>query len=81
VLTKGYVTFVSPEDAGLLQTRKWHAKPRERIVYVEAGGSKGSVPAALHREILGAASEDTDHRDHDGLNNRRFAYAKARAAA
>jgi hypothetical protein len=32
------VTFVEPQDAPLLQARKWHAGPRGRVVYAEAGG-------------------------------------------
>ena len=38
VLTKGYVTFVSPEDAHHLQQRKWYAKESKskRVVYVQA---------------------------------------------
>jgi hypothetical protein len=69
VLTKGYVTFVSPEDAWLLASRKWYAttsKSNGRSIYVEGG----SCPhLRLHREILG--EPEVDHKDHDGTNNRR----------
>jgi len=67
VLTKGYVTFVSPEDVHHLQGRKWHASPRGRTIYAE------SQHEGLHRVILGelVAECDTDHKDHNGLNNQR----------
>src|SRR5262249_7287141 len=66
VLTKGFVTFASPEDEHFLIERKWHASPRGRIYYAE------SNHLGLHRAILGdTANGDIDHRDHDGLNNRR----------
>jgi hypothetical protein len=71
VLTKEFVAFVSPEDPHHLQDRKWHAVPTGRIVYVEGGGSRKYGHLALHREIIGAGASDTDHKDHDGLNNRR----------
>jgi hypothetical protein len=73
VLTRGYVTFVSPEDAHLLTTRKWHAAPNDRIVYALASGcSNGSYYyLTLHQEILGDVPSDTDHVDHNGLNNLR----------
>jgi hypothetical protein len=73
VLTQGYVTFVSPADAGLLQKCKWHAtRGKARVVYVARSSNKGHSHLTLHREILGeAAGEHTDHKDHDGTNNRR----------
>jgi hypothetical protein len=69
VLTRGYVTFVSPEDAHLLEVRKWQAVPRGRIVYVEGGGGGRYGRAHLHCCILTA--HEIDHIDHNALNNRR----------
>jgi hypothetical protein len=72
VLTKGYVTFVSPEDANLLQERKWCVSRHDGgVIYVVAGGGKRSVRHRLHRDILGDAPGQIDHVDHGGLNNRR----------
>jgi AP2 domain len=75
VLTKGFVTFVSPEHAHLLQERKWRARRLRNTVYAFAHGSERGTTLALHREVLGdALSADvvvSDHIDHDGLNNRR----------
>ena len=75
VLTKGFVTFVSPEDAHLLQARKWCAAPFHagRVVYARTSGlHKGSPNRWLHREILGdVPGLEVDHQDHNGTNNRR----------
>src|SRR5262249_1428281 len=72
VLTRGYVTLVSPEDAGLLQGRKWHATPGGNTIYAGASSVKGHSRLALHREILGqAVREETDHKKHVGIDNRR----------
>jgi HNH endonuclease/AP2 domain len=76
VLTKGYVTFVSPVDAALLAARNWHAVPdaRDRLVYAEAAIHNKTTKRRhlrLHREIIGEQPFDVDHADHNGLNNRR----------
>jgi hypothetical protein len=72
VLTKGYVTLVSPEDAGLLQERKWHTTPVGSTVYARAASTKGYSRLALHREVLGqAVRQETDHKNHVGTDNRR----------
>jgi AP2 domain len=72
VLTKGFVTFVSPEDANVLQEREWHAQENARRTLVYAAAGSRGLHVLLHRQILGdAASAETDHRDGVGLNNRR----------
>jgi hypothetical protein len=68
VLTKGFVTFVSPEDAHLLRLR-WSAKQKRRGHAIYARNTRGNQETTLHGFILGTAGGD--HRDHDGLNNRR----------
>ena len=72
VLTKGYVTFVSPEDAELLASRKWCAMQCDRSVYVAAGSSvRGKFRLlSLHREILGNPPFHIGHRDCDELKSR-----------
>jgi hypothetical protein len=73
VLTKGFITFVSPEDAPLLAEANWHARKSNGIyasrVYATRYGESGKK-IQLHRVILGEPSE-IDHKDHNGLNNRR----------
>jgi HNH endonuclease len=64
-LTRGYVTFVSPQDAHFLKYRAWCAKPARRTFYATCG--KG---ARLHRWILETNSA-VDHRNGNGLDNRR----------
>jgi hypothetical protein len=72
VLTKGFVTFVSPEDAHFLLERQWYARTCRHLIYASSGGGKRARQrhVQLHREILGADAL-TDHVDHNGLNNRR----------
>jgi hypothetical protein len=74
VLTRGYVTFVSPEDAGLLAEANWHATTsHERLIYATRKiDGRSHTFLRLHRAILGeAVGDETDHKDHNGLNNRR----------
>ena len=72
VLTRGFVTFVSPEDAHHLQAANWqaHCSGDKRLNYAVRKVANRSV--WLHRAILGDALADvSDHADHDGTNNRR----------
>jgi hypothetical protein len=72
VLTKGFVTFVSPEDAHHLMAVKWQAKPNEGgLIYAVRSIGRKRRQHPLHRVILGEVPSDTDHVDHNGLNNRR----------
>jgi hypothetical protein len=70
------VTFVSPEDADHLRRKPWHAvQTASRGLYatraVGGGSRKHNKRIHLHREIAGARAGEIDHKDHDGLNNRR----------
>ncbi len=81
-LTKGYVAVVDSEDATLAAGWNWsaHVSKRKdgsvRSVYATRnrrlpGGGQEHV--FLHRVIMGAPhGVDIDHRDCDGLNNRRY---------
>jgi hypothetical protein len=76
VLTKGYVTFVSPEDAHHLQGVRWYAVRTSsyRLFYAirRIGPNKLGKRIGLHRSILGVlVTHDIDHKDGNGLNNRR----------
>jgi hypothetical protein len=82
-LSKGYVAVVDDEDFERVGRFKWHAR-----VHLRADGTIKSVYARrnvvapsgvrtgelLHRVILGVTDPkiQIDHRDHDGLNCRRF---------
>jgi hypothetical protein len=70
VLTKGFVTFVSPEDASLLAEANWRANiSGARLVY--ASRKIAGKVILLHRLIRGERGRDVDHKDHNVLNNRR----------
>jgi len=80
-LTKGYVTVVSPEDSDLAGFN-WHVLPCKHTIYairtirLKEDGSRSTQ--CLHRVILQRIldrplqrGEFVDHRDGNGLNNRR----------
>ncbi len=81
-LTKGYCAVVDVEDLPLLAPSQWQASVRRnrqgeiQKIYAQRGGAPGSV-IQMHRLILGLPPLgpdcllDVDHRDGDGLNNRR----------
>jgi AP2 domain len=76
VLTGGFVTFVSPEDAHYLQGVKWCVVRSSNSTLFYAvrlvGSHKIGKRIGLHRKILGVpATSDIDHKDHSGLNNLR----------
>jgi hypothetical protein len=70
-LTKGFVTFVSIEDADLLAAHCWTTlRKRNGGAYAVRNARGDSV--LLHRAITGAVgSTQVDHRNHEGLDNRR----------
>lgn len=76
VLNKGYVSVVDPEDADLgLVT--WSAQEATRGVVYAVRRDPVGRKIYLHREIGARAGLDVearqiDHKDHDGLNNRRL---------
>ena len=81
-LTQGYVAIVDPDDYEWLTKWKWNAQKTRNIVYAvrqyrhpTIKNSKGyakQVHVAMHRLILGIkGSKQTDHRDGNGLDNRK----------
>lgn len=75
-LTKGYEAVVDASDVDLLKNYNWQALVGPSgIVYAKRSirmPGKGVVTVFMHREIVSAkAGEEVDHRDHDGLNNRK----------
>lgn len=74
-LTQGMVALVDDEDFDIVAGFKWHALRRPNGLWhavrtVRRHGIKRSI--YMHRVIAGAAAHlEVDHRDGDGLNNRR----------
>ena len=75
-LTKGYEAVIDAEDVPLVEGRCWSAAERYRsdgslrVVYAQA--KINGILTALHRHITKADVEfEVDHKDGDGLNNRR----------
>jgi hypothetical protein len=79
-LTQGQNAVVDAEDFEWLSTWNWFASWSEQgqTYYAlrrdapKVRGTRGPT-ISMHRLILGCSStEECDHRDHDGLNNRRY---------
>lgn len=77
-LTLGLVAIIDDDDWGLVSQYKWHAYkgPTNNTYYAKtnvrrADGSRTTI--RMHRLLLGLTDPTikTDHRDGDGLNNRR----------
>lgn len=72
-LTSGYVAIVDVADAGAVAAHNWHARVDENTVYAwtsivdEMGNRRG---VSLH-SFLCDSTDLVDHKDGDGLNNRR----------
>lgn len=77
-LTKGYVALIDAADAELVAGRNWsaHVDVDGRVYAVwengrDANGRKVSV--RMHRMLMAAPADRlVDHKDGDGLNNRRM---------
>lgn len=71
-LTRGMVTQIDVADVPLVTRHNWSAKPRCSGIWY-AGSVIDGKNVYLHRFLLGLTSRNvvTDHRDGDGLNNRR----------
>jgi hypothetical protein len=72
-LSQGYFAIVDESDLDLLAGHKWFALfPDRRNPRVYAAAKIGGRNVMMHRFLVGAsAGSDVDHRDGDGLNNRR----------
>jgi hypothetical protein len=76
-LTQGQVALVDDEDYGRIARHSWHAVwiASSKTFYAirrerDARGKK--VALYMHREVMRAAKgELVDHRDHNGIDNRR----------
>lgn len=74
-LTQGIFTVVDNDDYEKINQHKWHVLKGNYTFYAvrKTSRKEGSKMIFMHREILGLQPGDgitTDHRDHNGLNNR-----------
>jgi hypothetical protein len=72
-LTQGYVAVIDAADVPLVEAWNWHALVGSHTVYACRTDLSTGVRIAvlMHRSLIGAISQYVDHRDGDGLNNRR----------
>jgi hypothetical protein len=73
-LSNGTSTLIDAEDLHLTEGHRWHeVKPGGKTTYANAfiGPKKGGRWVYLHRLIMGEPDCDVDHRNGNGLDNRR----------
>lgn len=74
-LPSGHVTIFDEADLVLLEQFYWHALKARNTVYVQTHGApaNGRQRVYLHRLLLRAGpGQLVDHRNHNGLDNRRL---------
>ena len=74
-LTQGKFAIVDDEDYAKLMKHKWYAKQTHGIWYafthIRVGS--GRIGISMHRFLLNPpAGMQVDHKDHNGLDNRRY---------
>ncbi|MBA3554495.1 MAG: hypothetical protein H0W29_07040 [Gemmatimonadales bacterium] len=69
LLTQGKVATIDEADYALVSPYKWHAFRIHRVWY--AATNIHGKRLYLHRLIMENPSGDVDHKNHDGLDNRR----------
>lgn len=79
-LTRGYEAVIDAVDVTIVEGFRWYAMPDKNTVYAATttydGGKKKTV--RMHRLLMSVPSEIfVDHRDTDGLNNRKKNLRKA----
>ena len=70
-LTKGYEAIIDAADAADIGRFNWTAAVRGKKVYAARSIWASGGCELMHRRILGEPDNGVDHRDGDGLNNRR----------
>lgn len=71
-LTKGHIAIIDACDVPLVESMNWCSHVQKHSVYARTHLQTRPHTAYLHRMILGAAQgAEVDHRDGNGLNNRR----------
>lgn len=75
ILPSGHVALVDHDDYPAIAGFAWHVNRKKHTSYVEAQPYRDGrqTTVCIHRIIMGASGdEEVDHRDGDGLNNRRY---------
>lgn len=68
----GRTALIDDVDTGLIEGHRLYSAVRGGVVYVECRAARNAPKLYLHRLIAGTPKGMvTDHRDGDGLNNRR----------
>ena len=71
-LTQGFETEVDTADYKWLSKYKWYAAKNTSGYYAVTTIKKSGKPLSMHRLIMNTPDGmDTDHQDHDTLNNKR----------
>ena len=72
-LTRGYEAVIDAADIALIGRHNWYTLAGDRTVYAARKETKGGKKRTvlMHRVLAGADGGPVDHRDCDGLNNRR----------
>lgn len=60
-------------DYGLLSRFQWHLKPDKKTFYAQTNVKIGgkNVGVSMHRLVCGLVNSEVDHKNRDGLDNRR----------
>lgn len=71
-LTRGMTAIVDAADYAIVSEMKWHARKGHNGVFYAGHSAKDGSTILMHRFLMNAEKgEEVDHRDWDGLNNRR----------
>ena len=70
VLVGDDFAFVDDDDFDLVSQHAWHRAPRKQVVYARTNLPDGRSEY-MHRLIMGCPDRQVDHRNGDGLDNRR----------
>jgi hypothetical protein len=70
-LTQGKWAVIDLADAPEVLSRRWYAQKRPRGIFYAATRPTHTSLLYMHVLISGGAADQTDHRDRNGLNNRR----------
>lgn len=76
-LTREQIAIIDDEDWNLIKDYNWYAKKSRNTFYAQAyvigSNRKGRKTISMHRLIIGAQpGQQVDHKNGDGLDNRRF---------
>lgn len=73
-LTQGYEAVIDVADVPLVEGWNWYAQVRPHTIYAKRidGAGQSRFTVHLHRVVMESPDElEVDHRDGNGLNNRR----------